>query len=48
MPAFNIDVESKVNTVIGGVISALIITLVFIYAGIKLDHLVNRDNPNSS
>ena len=34
------------NTVVGGIISTLIITLVFVYAGIKLDHLIHRDNPN--
>ena len=30
----------------GGIISTCILTLVFIYAGIKFDHLVNRENPN--
>ena len=46
VPAFNINGETKVNTVVGGIISTCILTLVFIYAGIKFDHLVNRENPN--
>ena len=46
VPAFNINGQTKVNTVVGGIISTCILTLVFIYAGIKFDHLVNRENPN--
>ena len=34
------------NTAVGGVISTFIITLVLIYASIKLNQLINRDNPN--
>ena len=34
------------NTVVGGIISTCILTLVFIYAGIKFNHLINRENPN--
>lgn len=46
VPAFNIKGETKVNTAVGGVISTFIITLVLIYASIKLNQLINRDNPN--
>ena len=46
VPAFNIKGDKKVNTAVGGVISAFIITLVLIYASIKLNQLINRDNPN--
>ena len=46
VPAFNIDGETKINTIVGGILTALIFMTGLLYAGVKLDHLLNRDNPN--
>ena len=46
MPAFNIDGETKINTIVGGILTALIFMTGLLYAGVKLDQLLNRDNPN--
>ena len=45
VPAFNVDGETKINTVVGGILTALIFMTGFLYAGIKLDHLLSRDDP---
>ena len=46
MPTFNVDGESKINTVVGGILTCIIFITTLLYAGIKLDQLLSKGNPN--
>ena len=45
LPTFNLKGKDKVLTRIGGVVTIIISITVLMYAGIKFQHLVTRDNP---
>ena len=45
IPSFNLKGETRVNTLFGGVITLLIITLTLAYAILKAVHLLQRKNP---
>ena len=46
IPAFNISGETEVRTHFGGCISIAIIYVTFIFATLKLQHLLSRHNPS--
>ena len=48
LPTFNIKGESKVMTVTGGVLMSLVAFVFFIYASLKLSHMLDKYNPNIS
>ena len=45
LPSFNLKGETKVNTVFGGTITVLILSLTVTYAILKCIQLLNRENP---
>ena len=46
IPAFNISGETEVRTHLGGCISIAIMYVTFIFATLKLQHLLSRHNPS--
>ena len=48
LPTFNIKGETKVMTVTGGILSSLVAVVFFIYATLKLSHMLDKYNPNIS
>ena len=45
IPSFNLKGEARVNTLFGGIITILILSLTFIYAVLKGIALIERTNP---
>ena len=45
IPAFNLRGENRVNSVCGGVVTTIILTLALIYASVKAIDLVEKKNP---
>ena len=48
IPSFNLRGENRVNSVCGGVVTTVILTLVLIYASMKAIDLVEKRNPTTS
>ena len=48
LPTFNIRGQEKVNSMVGGVATLLIICLVAAFGGLKLEQLLKHRNPNLS
>lgn len=48
VPSFNLRGENRINTVCGGVFTAVILTLALIYASLKAIDLAERKNPTIS
>ena len=48
VPTFNVKGETKVMTVTGGLVSFGVGIIFFIYATLKLSHLMDKYNPNIS
>ena len=46
IPTFNINGETEVRTHLGGCISLLVMYVTFIFATLKLEHLLSRHNPS--
>ena len=46
LPAFNVRGEQSVRTHCGGCVSLLIMYLTFIFATLKLQHLMSKHNPS--
>ena len=47
-PTFNVKGETQVMTVTGGLLSLVVGIVFFIYATLKLSHLLDKYNPNIS
>lgn len=45
IPTFNLRGKSRINTVCGGVVTVMILILVFIYSSIKAVDFFERRNP---
>ena len=45
IPAFNINGERKVNTVIGGALTFVIMCLILIFAAVKLEEMSAKSYP---
>ena len=45
LPAFNLRGESRVNTLVGGIVTIVIMVLTLSYAVIKAIHLTSKHNP---
>ena len=45
-PTFNIRGESEVRTYCGGIVSSVIMTVVVLFALLKLQHLLSKQNPS--
>ena len=48
LPSFNIKGESEVRTKSGGLISLVILAAIFMFATLKLEHLLNKKSPEIS
>ena len=48
IPAFNLKGENRVNSVFGGVVTTIILTLTLIYASMKAIDLMEKRNPTIS
>ena len=48
LPTFNLKGRHTVHTMTGGILTCLIGAVIIIYAGIKLNHLFERVNPQIS
>ena len=46
--SFNIKGQKKINTIVGGVVSLVFMTLIFMYGIAKFAHMSNKHNPNFS
>ena len=46
MPSFNIKGEDQVRTKSGGLVSLLIMATIFMFATLKLQHLMNKKSPS--
>ena len=45
VPSFNLRGQEKVNTIVGGFVSILILIIIFLYANLKLTQLITGANP---
>ena len=45
MPGFNVKGQTSVNTVPGGLLTGIIMTITLTFAGFKMSKLINKDNP---
>lgn len=45
LPAFNIEGEGHIRTYCGGCVSLIIVYVLFLFAMLKLTHLMSRQNP---
>ena len=48
MPGFNLKGKEKISSGFGGLITVILLTVCCLYASIKLNMLVSRQNPNVS
>ena len=48
LPGFNLKGKKTVSSVFGGLFSVILIIVMLLYAGIKLQMLLSRANPNVS
>ena len=46
LPGFNVHGEDSVRTYCGGLVSLLIMLLAFLFATLKLQHLLSKHNPS--
>ena len=46
LPTFNIKGKEDIRTYTGSIVSILIISAVFLFASLKLEHLLSRKNPS--
>ena len=45
VPGFRIKGQRSVNTVLGGILSSIVILITLLFAGLKMVQLVNKNNP---
>ena len=45
VPSFNLRGQEKVNTIVGGFVTILILIIIFLYANLKLTQLITGANP---
>ena len=45
VPSFNLRGQEKVNTIVGGSVSILVLIIIFLYANLKLTQLITGANP---
>ena len=48
VPQFNLNGQKDVRSLIGGIASFLVISTTFLFATLKLQHLLQRKNPTVS
>ena len=46
LPTFNVSGQSKIQTYLGGLLSAMIIIVTLLFASVKMHQLVEHDNPS--
>ena len=45
LPSFNLKGEAHINTMIGGIMTIIILVLTVIYASTKIVQLINKEDP---